>query len=167
MNITSLAYSEAKTLNFISQALHLLNKEQSELQNGLLQNRAIDYLLMLHHYGCEQVNDMCCFNITDNSRAIQSQISHLQNLTHHIKQDIGFPGLWDSFTQWLTAWLPNLTWLRSLFQYAIVIICLLILLCCFLQCVPSLICLFSRLLSPPQPPSKLLAAYFAKWQHQQ
>uniref|UniRef100_A0A670JBG0 Uncharacterized protein n=1 Tax=Podarcis muralis TaxID=64176 RepID=A0A670JBG0_PODMU len=27
--------------------------------------------------------------------------------------------------------------------------------------------LFSRLLSPPQPPNKLLAAYFAKWQHQQ
>ncbi|CAI7935027.1 Hypothetical predicted protein [Podarcis lilfordi] len=40
MNINSLACSAAKALNFTSQALHLLNKEQSELHNGLLQNRA-------------------------------------------------------------------------------------------------------------------------------
>ncbi|CAI5799400.1 Hypothetical predicted protein, partial [Podarcis lilfordi] len=39
MNINSLACSAAKALNFTSQALHLLNKEQSELHNGLLQNR--------------------------------------------------------------------------------------------------------------------------------
>ncbi|CAI5799393.1 Hypothetical predicted protein [Podarcis lilfordi] len=168
MNINSLACSAAKALNFTSQALHLLNKEQSELHHGLLQNRAaIDYLLMLHHYGCEQVNDMCCFNITDNSKAIQKQISHLQNLTHHIKQDVGFSGLWDSFAQWLTGWLPHLNWLRNLFQYAIVIICILILLCCFIQCIPGLMRLWSQFLSPPQPPNKIIAAYFAKWQHQQ
>lgn len=142
-NINGLACSAAKALNSTSQALHLLTKEQSELRHGLLQNRAaIDYLLMLHHYGCEQMEGMCCFNLTDNSKAIEQQVSHLQNLTHHMKMDTG-ADLWS----WLYSWLPDGSWLRHLVVLVagplLISLLILLLLCfcipCLMQCLQNMI----------------------------
>ncbi|XP_044845459.1 uncharacterized protein LOC123350792 [Mauremys mutica] len=138
-NINALACSAVKALNTTSKALALLNEEQGELRHGLLQNRAaIDYLLMQHHYGCEKLDGMCCFNLSNNEKAVHNQIVKLHNLTKEVTMDVGFSGFWD----WLTGWLPDLSWLKQMFAYVIVIVAGLILCCCILQCIPSLISLF-------------------------
>ncbi|XP_074981465.1 uncharacterized protein LOC142071070 [Caretta caretta] len=132
-NLTCFA---AKAINTTSQAIALLNTEQHELRDAILDNRAaIDFLLLKHHLGCSTFQHMCCFNLTDNSRSIETRLAELASLTTHIRQDLGFEGFWN----WLTGWLPSLEWLRQLFGYAVFVIIGLIFCCCCVQCIPSLL----------------------------
>ncbi|KFP40852.1 hypothetical protein N324_04358, partial [Chlamydotis macqueenii] len=39
---------------------------------------AIDYLLLRHKHGCEELKGMCCFNLTDNSHVIEEKIQQLK-----------------------------------------------------------------------------------------
>ncbi|XP_074807277.1 neuronal membrane glycoprotein M6-a isoform X1 [Natator depressus] len=134
--LNALACFAAKAINTTSKAIALLNAEQHELRDAILDNRAaIDFLLLKHHLGCSTFRHMCCFNLTDNSRSIESRLAELANLTAHIRQDVGFEGFWN----WLTGWLPSLGWLRQLFGYAVFVIIGLISCCCCVQCIPSLL----------------------------
>ncbi|XP_017193511.2 syncytin-2 isoform X2 [Oryctolagus cuniculus] len=110
--VTKLACTMVKNINSTSTALSLLNEEQQVLQQGILDNRAaIDYLLLLHHKKCNQVKNMCCFNLTDNSHSIAVEIQKLTELASHFTQDKGSESLFN----WLTSWLPNFSWLKELF----------------------------------------------------
>ncbi|XP_074989129.1 uncharacterized protein LOC142073379 isoform X1 [Caretta caretta] len=134
--LNNLACFAAKAINTTSQAIALLNTEQHELRDAILDNRAaIDFLLLKHHLGCSTFQHMCCFNLTDNSRSIETRLAVLANLTTHIRQDLGFEGFWN----WLTGWLPSLEWLRQLFGYFVFVIIGLIFCCCCVQCIPSLL----------------------------
>ncbi|XP_048699578.1 uncharacterized protein LOC125633812 isoform X3 [Caretta caretta] len=134
--LNNLACFAAKAINTTSQAIALLNTEQHELRDAILDNRAaIDFLLLKHHLGCSTFQHMCCFNLTDNSRSIETRLAELANLTTHIRQDLGFEGFWN----WLTGWLPSLEWLRQLFGYFVFVIIGLIFCCCCVQCIPSLL----------------------------
>ncbi|XP_074986999.1 uncharacterized protein LOC142072805 isoform X2 [Caretta caretta] len=134
--LNNLACFAAKAINTTSQAIALLNTEQHELRDAILDNRAaIDFLLLKHHLGCSTFQHMCCFNLTDNSRSIETRLAELANLTTHIRQDLGFEGFWN----WLTGWLPSLEWLRQLFGYAVFVTIGLIFCCCCVQCIPSLL----------------------------
>nr|XP_048720710.1 uncharacterized protein LOC125642866 isoform X1 [Caretta caretta]XP_048720711.1 uncharacterized protein LOC125642866 isoform X1 [Caretta caretta]XP_048720713.1 uncharacterized protein LOC125642866 isoform X1 [Caretta caretta] len=134
--LNNLACFAAKAINTTSQAIALLNTEQHELRDAILDNRAaIDFLLLKHHLGCSTFQHMCCFNLTDNSRSIETRLAELANLTTHIRQDLGFEGFWN----WLTGWLPSLDWLRQLFGYFVFVIIGLIFCCCCVQCIPSLL----------------------------
>ncbi|XP_048700863.2 uncharacterized protein LOC125634328 isoform X3 [Caretta caretta] len=134
--LNNLACFAAKAINTTSQAIALLNTEQHELRDAILDNRAaIDFLLLKHHLGCSTFQHMCCFNLTDNSRSIETRLAVLANLTTHIRQDLGFEGFWN----WLTGWLPSLEWLRQLFGYFVFVIIRLVFCCCCVQCIPSLL----------------------------
>ncbi|KFO56915.1 hypothetical protein N302_08968, partial [Corvus brachyrhynchos] len=54
---------------------------------------AVDFLLLAHGHGCKDIEGMCCFNLSDHSKSIHSQ---LQWLTEHTKkltvQDSPFDG---------------------------------------------------------------------------
>ncbi|CAM4312205.1 unnamed protein product, partial [Lepidochelys kempii] len=103
--LNNLACFAAKAINTTSQAIALLNTEQHELRDAILDNRAaIDFLLLKHHLGFSTFQHMCCFNLTDNSRSIETRLAELASLTTHIRQDLGFEGFWN----WLIGWLPSL-----------------------------------------------------------
>lgn len=72
---------------------------------------------------------------------VEEKLKYLQDLTHEIWQDVGFSGFWD----WLTSWLPDFSWRKQIFAYGVFVIVGLILLCCCIQCVPSLIGLVQKL----------------------
>ena len=79
-----------------STAISLLNHEQRELRSAILDNRAgLDYLLLCSHIGCESFNNLCCFNLSDNSHAVNNQLGQLTQLANNISQDI-LPSWWDS-----------------------------------------------------------------------
>ncbi|XP_039403953.1 syncytin-B-like [Mauremys reevesii] len=154
MRINGLACAATKALNATSTAIALLNDEQDDIRHGVLQNRAaIDYLLMLHHYGCEKVNDMCCFNISDHHHSVENQLKIIKNLTDQIRYNPDpFGGWWD----WLSSWLPNFGWLHQLVTFGGLTVLLLVLFCCGIQCVPSLVSLFIKGCpwTSPEPPRK-------------
>ncbi|XP_072282127.1 uncharacterized protein [Pyxicephalus adspersus] len=78
---------------------------------------------------------MCCFNLSDHSKSIEEEIQALQEIVQGIKQDVGSSSWWD----WFLSWLPDITWLKTLFMYGIIITVCLILLCCCIHCIPSLL----------------------------
>lgn len=132
--VKKLACAMVKNINSTSRALSLLNNEQQVLRQKILDNRAaIDYLLLLHHKRCEQIKNMCCFNLTDNSYGITSEIQNLRKLAASFTQAKGL-GLID----WLTSWLPDLTWLKELFIVGVILVFCALATCifakCFIQC---------------------------------
>lgn len=132
--VVKLACAMVKNINSTSKALSLLNDEQQVLRQGILDNRAaIDYLLLLHHKKCNQVKNMCCFNLTDNSYSITLEIQNLRELAAHFTRDKG-SGLFD----WLTSWLPDFSWLKELFLGMVLLLFVVILACivgkCFVHC---------------------------------
>lgn len=50
---------------------------------------AIDYLFLKHHLGCTAVRQMCCFNLTDNYHAIETNLRNLHDLVNKVKQSDG------------------------------------------------------------------------------
>ncbi|XP_048220100.1 uncharacterized protein LOC125364550 [Perognathus longimembris pacificus] len=92
--VSKLACVFNKVTNLTAVILEEINQEMKELRTGVLQNRAaIDYLLLKNHLGCEQFEGMCCFDITDNSQKIQSQLEQLKREMAKMKtsDDWGFP----------------------------------------------------------------------------
>lgn len=155
--LSRLACALAKNINYTSAALALLNQEQEELRDAILDNRAaIDYLLLLSHVGCEEVYDMCCFNLTDNSKRIQAHIDNLQELAQHIQQDRN-PSWWDD----LWAWLPSMGWVRTVLQYVLIVTACLIGFCCLAQCIPNIIglCFTPSRRKPLPTPQAVMYAY--------
>ncbi|KFP35473.1 hypothetical protein N324_09862, partial [Chlamydotis macqueenii] len=39
---------------------------------------AIDFLLLLHSHGCEDLNGMCCMNLSDHSESIHKAIQTMK-----------------------------------------------------------------------------------------
>ncbi|KFQ67344.1 hypothetical protein N335_03496, partial [Phaethon lepturus] len=46
---------------------------------------AIDFLLLAQGHGCEEFEDMCCMNLTDNSQMITQQLQKQKELTDKLK----------------------------------------------------------------------------------
>ncbi|KFV72525.1 hypothetical protein N307_02078, partial [Dryobates pubescens] len=38
----------------------------------------VDYLLLIHRHGCEELEGMCCINLSDHSFSIYKQINTLE-----------------------------------------------------------------------------------------
>lgn len=58
-----LACAMVKNINYTSMAITMLNEGQKQHCEAIHDNQAAtDYLLLLHHKGCHELNNMCCFN---------------------------------------------------------------------------------------------------------
>lgn len=67
-------------------AIRMLNEEQKQHRQAILDNRAaIDYLLLLHHKGCHERKNMCCFNLSDNSNSISKELVYLKNIIKKVQ----------------------------------------------------------------------------------
>ncbi|XP_073506737.1 uncharacterized protein [Phyllobates terribilis] len=95
----------ARSINITSRALENILLDIQSYRKAILQNRAtIDYLL-IHNHGCQEFDEMC-FNLSDHSQDLQSQIDQLQDDVNHITRSDG--KWWD----WLFSWLPDFGYLR-------------------------------------------------------
>ncbi|KFW80477.1 hypothetical protein N305_10209, partial [Manacus vitellinus] len=45
---------------------------------------AVDFLLLVHGYGCQDFNGMYCMNLSDHSKSIYRNIAELQAATQKI-----------------------------------------------------------------------------------
>ncbi|KFV66825.1 hypothetical protein N307_01530, partial [Dryobates pubescens] len=49
---------------------------------------AIDFLLLAHGHGCEDVDGMCCFKLSDNGVSIHKKIEWLEDHSQKIAKDV-------------------------------------------------------------------------------
>ncbi|XP_074843028.1 ubiquitin-fold modifier 1 isoform X2 [Carettochelys insculpta] len=87
-----------------------LNQELGEVRKGVIQNHmAIDYLLLRHGHKCSEFEGMCCFNITDVSYTVETNLNSLEALAQGIQQS--------QESNWLWSWLGSLRgWAAHLVQ---------------------------------------------------
>ncbi|PKU29967.1 hypothetical protein llap_19730 [Limosa lapponica baueri] len=55
-----------------------------------------------HNHGCEEFQEMCCFNLTDNSKIIEGKIKQIHDLATGIKEREGL-----DWTNGLNAHVPG------------------------------------------------------------
>jgi len=104
----------------------MTNIREATLKNPVM----IDYLLLRHNYGCEDFKGTCCFNLCDNSHLVEKTVRGLKDSASKFSERQGTDFLW------LTSLLPNLNWLKQLFLINFLIMLILVLSCCTIQCLP-------------------------------
>nr|5H9C_A Chain A, Envelope glycoprotein gp95 [Rous sarcoma virus (strain Schmidt-Ruppin A)] len=72
------------TANLTTSLLGDLLDDVTSIRHAVLQNRAaIDFLLLAHGHGCEDVAGMCSFNLSDQSESIQKKF---QLMKEHVNK---------------------------------------------------------------------------------
>nr|AYC62482.1 envelope glycoprotein [Avian leukosis virus] len=135
--IERLACWSVKQANLTTSLLGDLLDDVTSIRHAVLQNRAaIDFLLLAHGHGCEDVAGMCCFNLSDHSESIQKKF---QLMKEHVNK-IGVDS--DPIRSWLRGlfggigeWAVHL--LKGLLLGLVVILLLVVCLPCLLQIVSS------------------------------
>ena len=94
---------------------------------------AIGFLLLAQGYGCQDVEGMCCFNLSDHSESLHKKLAWLQD---HTKK-IGVVD--DPFGDWLGSLFGNIgPWFKQLLKVLVMglIVLLALLICtpCIIQC---------------------------------
>ena len=131
-----------KTVNATTKIIRDLQNEIEQLQQIQLQHRlALDYLLARSHTGfCKIVGTQCIVRFHNLNRSIEHELADLHAaITNNI-----YTSPWTGFWDFLWSWLPDLGWLRMLLMYGIIFLIIAIVICCFLQCIPSLIHVFLK-----------------------
>ncbi|XP_065589070.1 MLV-related proviral Env polyprotein-like [Cyrtonyx montezumae] len=131
--IERLACWSVKQANLTTSLLSDLLTDVASVRHAVLQNRAaIDFLLLAHGHGCEDIAGMCCFNLSDHSESIHKK---LQLMKEHVNK-IGVEE--DPIGDWLRGlfgdiggWTVHL--LKGLLLGLIIMLLLLVCLPCFLQ----------------------------------
>ncbi|KFQ18107.1 hypothetical protein N331_05262, partial [Merops nubicus] len=57
---------------------------------------AIDFLLLTHGHGCQEFENMCCFNLSDRSTNVHKQLQQIQENMCHVKNN-------DALSHWLSS----------------------------------------------------------------
>ncbi|XP_053145449.1 endogenous retroviral envelope protein HEMO-like [Hemicordylus capensis] len=124
-----------KSFNDTLSMLMDLQLEVPSFSQVVLQNRrALDILAAQQGGACALIGGKCCYYIDKNHQITQKA----QELKNSIKvfHDIGKQEVWDLWG-WLTDWLPNLGWLRSLVMGVLVLGIVIFFGCCFANCAPA------------------------------
>ncbi|KAF6114629.1 hypothetical protein HJG60_010590 [Phyllostomus discolor] len=97
-----LACAMAKPSSATSQAI---SQELGQVREAVLENHtAIDYLFLRRNHGCEELEGLCCFNLTDNSQLTEHKVKQVKEVVFKIKQREEFFGI--DLSE-LTSWLPG------------------------------------------------------------
>ncbi|XP_064372476.1 uncharacterized protein LOC135329097 [Dromaius novaehollandiae] len=106
-SLGKLACWAVKQSNVTTKVLYEMAQDMDSLRHAILQNRAaIDFLLLAQGHGCKDVEGMCCFNLTEHSRSIHSELEWLKEHTQKITV---MTNLLDS---WFGNWLGLGPWAR-------------------------------------------------------
>ncbi|XP_031461779.1 uncharacterized protein LOC116237009 isoform X1 [Phasianus colchicus] len=78
--IERLACWSAKQANLTTLVLNAMLEDTNSIRHAMLQDRAaIDFLLLAQGHGCEDLEGMCCFNLSDHSVSIHKALKALQD----------------------------------------------------------------------------------------
>ncbi|XP_021237194.1 uncharacterized protein LOC110390266 [Numida meleagris] len=94
--IERLACSSVKQANATTEVLSELLMDVDNIRHAVLQNRAaIDFLLLAQGHGCQGVEGMYCFNLSDHSESLHQKLAWMREHTQKITVDN------DPFGDWL------------------------------------------------------------------
>nr|QZL13667.1 envelope protein [Avian leukosis virus] len=135
--IERLACWSVKQANLTTSFLGDLLDDVTSIRHAVLQNRAaIDFLLLAHGHGCEDVAGMCCFNLSDHSESIQKKFQLMKEHVNKIGVDSDPIGSWlRGLFGGIGEWAVHL--LKGLLLGLVVILLLVVCLPCLLQIVSS------------------------------
>nr|ADO34853.1 envelope polyprotein [Avian leukosis virus] len=135
--IERLACWSVKQANLTTSLLGDLLDDVTSIRHAVLQNRAaIDFLLLAHGHGCEDIAGMCCFNLSDHSESIQKKFQLMKEHVNKIGVDSDPIGSWlRGLFGGIGGWAVHL--LKGLLLGLVVILLLVVCLPCFLQFVSS------------------------------
>nr|QAV52903.1 env protein [Avian leukosis virus] len=135
--IERLACWSVKQANLTASLLGDLLDDVTSIRHAVLQNRAaIDFLLLAHGHGCEDVAGMCCFNLSDHSESIQKKFQLMKEHVNKIGVDSDPIGSWlRGLFGGIGEWAVHL--LKGLLLGLVVILSLVVCLPCLLQIVSS------------------------------
>nr|WSP03503.1 env protein [Avian leukosis virus] len=135
--IERLACWSVKQANLTTSLLGDLLDDVTSIRHAVLQNRAaIDFLLLAHGHGCEDVAGMCCFNLSDHSESIQKKFQLMKEHVNKIGVDSDPIGSWlRGLFGGIGEWAVHL--LKGLLLGLVVILLLVVCLPCLLQIVSS------------------------------
>ncbi|XP_050769823.1 uncharacterized protein LOC127028044 [Gymnogyps californianus] len=124
----------AKQTNATSQALSSLLLNVDSVRRATLQNRAaIDFFLLAQGDGCEELDGMCCMNLSDHSESIHQSIQQLKEGVKKLQVDDGWGWMESLFSGWGIS-----GWLKGLIKVGLILLCaicgLLLIIPCLLSC---------------------------------
>nr|XP_034981028.1 endogenous retrovirus group PABLB member 1 Env polyprotein-like [Zootoca vivipara] len=101
----------------------------------LINTELQDVILASKRGVCALIHSHCCMYVQDNGPNITHTIQEMENLVaaRPLQPAMGFDP-WE----WLLSWLPNGAWIRKTLLTLIGLACGLVMLCCCIQCLPSL-----------------------------
>lgn len=130
--LNKLACWTVKQANITTDVLEQFSQDMDSLRHTILQNRAaIDFLLLAQGHGCEDIEGMCCFNLSNHATSVHSQLQWLKEHTKSI-----------TVTQFpFDSWLQKLglgPWMRNILMMIAGPLLLLLAICisgpCIAQC---------------------------------
>nr|ADO33896.1 envelope protein [Avian leukosis virus] len=132
--IERLACWSVKQANLTSLILNAMLEDMNSIRHAVLQNRAaIDFLLLAQGHGCQDVEGMCCFNLSDHSESIHKALQAMKEHTEKIRVEDDPIGDWFTRTfGGLGRWLAK--GVKTLLFALFVIICLLAIIPCIIKC---------------------------------
>nr|AVI57382.1 envelope protein [Avian leukosis virus] len=132
--IERLACWSVKQANLTSLILNAMLEDMNSIRHAVLQNRAaIDFLLLAQGHGCQDVEGMCCFNLSDHSESIHKALQAMEKHTEKIQVED------DPIGDWFTRTFGDIgRWLakgvKTLLFALLVIVCLLAIIPCIIKC---------------------------------
>nr|AFY23252.1 envelope protein [Avian leukosis virus] len=135
--IERLACWSVKQANLTSLVLNAMLEDMNSVRHAVLQNRAaIDFLLLAQGHGCQDVEGMCCFNLSDHSESIHKTLQAMREHVNKIGVDSDPIGSWlRGLFGGIGEWAVHL--LKGLLLGLVVILLLIVCLPCLLQLVSS------------------------------
>ncbi|XP_040511186.1 uncharacterized protein LOC121108210 [Gallus gallus] len=132
--IERLACWSVKQANLTSLILNAMLEDMNSIRHAVLQNRAaIDFLLLAQGHGCQDVEGMCCFNLSDHSESIHKALQAMKEHTEKIRVEDDPIGDWFTRTfGGLGGWLAK--GVKTLMFALLVIVCLLAIIPCIIKC---------------------------------
>ncbi|KAM9585559.1 uncharacterized protein ACIBXB_008100 [Morphnus guianensis] len=128
-----------KQSNLTSLALNGLLSDVDSIRHATLQNRAaIDFLLLAHGHGCEDLDGMCCMNLSDHSESVHKAIQTMKDQVRKVQVSDGLGWLDSLFTRWgIMGWIRDL--LKMLGVVLLVLLVLLLIIPCILSCIGRMV----------------------------
>nr|QRI43617.1 envelope protein [Avian leukosis virus] len=132
--IERLACWSVKQANLTSLILNAMLEDTNSIRHAVLQNRAaIDFLLLAQGHGCQDVEGMCCFNLSDHSESIHKTLQAMKEHTGKIRVEDDPIGDWFTRTFGsIGGWLAK--GVKTLLFALLVIVCLLAIIPCVIKC---------------------------------